>query len=239
MVYASVSQGFTAGGFNTDASSLAAFNKTFAPEVLTSYEIGTKTSWFEDRFRANADVFKMDFHNEQELLFNSETHILDIVNAATATSKGIELELAYKPSQWVTLNTNFSRLWTRYDNFHIGTTNYTGNQMSDAPPFDGSVSASWHYPVSGIGRVFGAASFSYIDTYNTGAAADPALQIPSYGLVNANFGYEWHERRYRVTLWANNLTNKNYILTRSTQTIDAEYLGNRRMYGVTFTLDFH
>src|SRR6202011_547004 len=97
LVYVSVTKGFTAGGFNTDASSPKGFAQTFAPETVTSYELGTKTQWFDDTLRLNASVFDMKYHDKQELVFNTTNGILDIVNASQAISKGFELTAAYKP----------------------------------------------------------------------------------------------------------------------------------------------
>jgi iron complex outermembrane receptor protein len=97
LLYGSVTKGFTAGGFNADAFSPKAFAQTFAPETVTSYEVGAKTQWLADTLRLNAAAFDMKYHNKQELVFNSTNGILDIVNAAEATSKGFELTAAYKP----------------------------------------------------------------------------------------------------------------------------------------------
>lgn len=237
IVYGSVTKGFTAGGFNTDASSVKAFALTFAPETVTSYEIGTKTNWFDDRLRLNVDLFKMKYNNKQELVFNSTNGILDIINAAKATSSGLDLQVAYKLVDWLTLNADYSVLWTRYDSFVVGSLNNTGNHLSSAPPNKLTLSADWRYPLGDFGKLIGAVSYSWIDSYNTGAAADPRLQIPDYGLINANLGWADAEDHYRITVWARNLTNKGYILTRSTQTITAEYLGEPRMIGVTLTVN--
>lgn len=237
LVYASVTQGFTSGGFNSDASSLRAFDQTFKPETVTSYELGAKTQWLDDTLRLNGTLFDMKYHDKQELVFNTLNGILDIVNAASATSKGFELTAAYKPSRWLELSAGYTRLMTRYDSFVLGSTDNTGHELSSSPPNKYSVSADMEYPFS-RGYAVASANYSWIETYNTGAAADPRLQIPSYDLVNLTAGYETSDHRYRVTLWSRNVGNTNYILTRSTQVVTAEYLGEPRTFGITLSAKY-
>ena len=237
IVYTSVTRGFTSGGFNSDAASLRAFALTFKPETVTNYELGAKTQWLSDSLRLNASIFDMKYHDKQELVFNPLNGILDIVNAASATSKGFEFTTAYKPLRWLEFSGGYTRLMTRYDSFVLGSTDNTGHSLSSSPPNKYSLSADAEYPFS-AGYMVGSANYSWIESYNTGAAADPRLQIPSYGLVNLNAGYETSDHRYRVTLWSRNVGNTSYILTRSTQVITAEYLGEPRTFGVTFTAKF-
>ena len=237
LVYTSVTRGFTAGGFNSDAASPRAFAQTFEPETVTSYELGTKTQWLHDTLRLDASLFEMKYHDKQELVFNTTNGILDIVNAAAATSKGFEVTAAYKPLRWLEFTGGYARLMTRYDSFVLGSTNNTGHMLSSSPPHKYSISSDVDCPV-GVGFLVGSANYSWLESYNTGAAADPRLQIPSYGLINLNVGYETSDRRYRLSFWSRNVGNTNYILTRSTQVITAEYLGEPRTFGVTLRAKF-
>ena len=234
MAYASVTKGFTSGGFDGEASSVTAYNQGFRPESVTNYEAGIKTQWFDDTLRLNATLFDEQYHNKQELLFNSVTGIVDIFNAASAIANGFEFLGAYKPFDWLELSANYAKMNTRYENFLIGTVNNTGHHLSSSPANKFNLSAELNYPVQ-PGYVVGSINYAWIDTYNTGAAADPRLQIPSYGLVNLNLGYETSDRRYRITAWSRNLGNVSYILTNSTQVITGTYLGEPRTFGVTLS----
>ena len=238
LVYTSVTRGFTAGGFNSDAASPRAFAQTFAPETVTSYELGTKTQWLHDTLRLDASLFDMKYHDKQEFVFNTTNGILDIVNAAAATSKGFEVTAAYKPLRWLEFTGGYTRLMTRYDSFVLGSTNNTGHMLSSSPPNKYSISSDVDCP-AGVGFLVGSANYSWLESYNTGAAADPRLQIPSYGLINLNVGYETADRRYRLSFWSRNVGNTNYILTRSSiQVVTAEYLGEPRTFGVTLRARF-
>lgn len=232
LLYASLTKGFTAGGFNTDATSLAALTTPFNPETVVNREIGMKSQWLDNRLRVNISVFDMDYRDKQEFVNNTTTGILSIVNASSASIRGAEVELAYKPASWLNLSATYGQLKTRYDQFQIGNINNTGNPMASSPRDKASVAADWRLPVA-FGVVTGAFSYGWQSAYNTGAANDPNLRIPSYGLLNFNLGLEAPDRRWRVQAWAKNATNRDYILTRSTQVVRAEYLGAPRTYGIT------
>ena len=233
LFYASIAEGFTAGGFNTNATSAKAFAQTFNPEVVTNYEIGAKTQWLDNRLRLNASLYEEKFHNKQELLFNSLNGILDIVNAASATAKGFELTGAAKATRWLELDAGFSRLIGKYDSFVLGSVNYTGHPLSSSPPNRFTVGANLNYPLDYGGYLIGSANYSWTDSYNTGAAADPRLEIPHYGLTNLDLGYETQDRHYRVSVWVKNLADTRYVLTNSTQVVTGTYLGEPRTVGVT------
>lgn len=238
MSYASATRGFTAGGFNGDAATAAIFATPFNPEKVTSYEAGLKSQWLRNRLRVNLSVYQMTYRDKQELVNNALTGILTIFNAGKATVKGGELELAYKPVSWLDLSGGYSRLNGVYDSFVVGTVNNSGNPLSSAPRKQFSAAASINLPLGTAGYLVGAANYAWRDTYNTGAANDPNLQIPGYGLANLSLGYETPDRGWRVTAWIKNANDTQYILTRSTQVVRAEYAGEPRTFGLTLGAKF-
>ena len=235
MTYGSATRGFTSGGFNADASSVAAFRTPFAPETVTNYEAGVKSQWFGNRLRFNAAVFKMSYRDKQELVNNTLTGILTIVNAGKATVKGAELELAYKAASWLDLSAGYSHLDGKYDRFVLGTVNNSGNPLSNAPRQQYSLAADGSYPLGSLGYLVGAASYAWKQSYNTGAANDPNLQLPSYGLANLSIGVESPDRSLRLVAWVKNANDTTYLLTRSTQVVLARYAGEPRTFGLTLT----
>jgi len=238
MLYTSATRGYTAGGFNGDASTAAIFQKSFDPEKVTNIEAGVKSQWLNNRLRLNASVYKMKYSDKQELVNNTLNGILSIINAGKATVKGGELELAYKPVRWLELSGGYSQVRGVYDRFEVGTINYTGNPMSSAPRKQYSAAVNLNVPLGEIGFLTTAANYAWRDTYNTGAANDPNLQIPSYGLANMSVGYESPDRTWKVTAWVKNANNTRYILTRSTQMVRAEYDGEPRTFGISLGAKF-
>jgi iron complex outermembrane receptor protein len=238
MAYGSVTRGFTAGGFNGDASTAAIFRTPFDPEKVTNYEAGVKSQWLNNRLRLNLSVYKMKYTDKQELVNNAATGILTIFNAGKVSVKGGELEVAYKPASWLDLSGGYSRLNGVYDSFVVGAVNNTGNPLSSAPRKQYSAAANMNLPIGTAGYLTAAANYAWRDTYNTGAANDPNLQLPSYGLANLSVGWESPQHRWKLTGWVKNLNDTRYILTRSTQVVRAEYDGEPRTFGLTLGAKF-
>lgn len=234
MGYLSATRGFTSGGYNADAATDAAFRAPFEPETVDNYELGIKSQWLDNRLRLNASLFRMKYRDKQELVFNNLTAVLNIFNAGKATVDGSEIELAFKPARWLDLSANFAWLDGRYDHFVLGNVNNSGNPMSNSPRRQAGVAADLRYPVS-FGTLIAAASYAWKDTYNTGAANDPNLQLPAFGLANLSAGVESLDGRWRLLAWVKNANDTDYVLTRSTQVVRARYAGEPRTYGLSLT----
>jgi iron complex outermembrane receptor protein len=238
MAYASYSRGYTAGGFNTEAATLAAFRSGYDPETVDNYELGFKSDWLDRRLRLNVTAFHMRYRDKQELYFDNLTRILNIYNAGRATMRGVEAEVQLRPARWLNLGATYGYLDTRYDDFVIpGGVNNTGNRLGSAPRHKLSLSGNWDVPVGAV-RIVGNAVYSYTSNYYTGATADPGLFIRSYDLVNGQIGIASRDDRFRVAIFARNLFDKDYLLIPSTQVVRAEYLGEPRTIGVTVNAKF-
>lgn len=238
-VYGSVTKGYTAGGFNVDAAVPAALSTPFDPETVTNYEAGVKVMLLERRLRLNAAVFRETYRDKQELYFNTLTRVLTIVNASTATMNGGELEAAFSPVPGLRLTGALGLLDAKYDTFVVpGVLNYTRNPLGSSPKHKVSLSGDYEYRLGKAGYVSVVAAWSQTASYYTGATKDPNLFVPAYALFNASLGFETIDRRWRVTLWGRNLGNTEYLLTPSTQTVLAEYLGAPRTYGVTLGMRY-
>jgi Outer membrane receptor proteins, mostly Fe transport len=233
-LYASVTRGFTAGGYNTEAANVAILTKPFDPELVTNYEIGAKTQLWDGRLRVNAAVFHEDYTDKQELYFDTVQRILTIVNASEATMKGAEIEISYRATPALGFTFAYGLLDASYDSFVVpGVLNYTGNPLGSAPKNKASGSVDYVIPVRTAGTLTATVSYSWTDGYFTGATKDPNLFVTSYGLINASLWFEPAGGRWRFGLWGKNLGDTEYLLTPSTQGVLAEYLGEPRTYGVS------
>jgi len=237
MAYLSATRGFTSGGYNADASSAVAFRTPFDPETVNNFELGLKSQWLQNRLRVNAAAFRMKYRAKQELVNNTRTGILTIVNAGKATVDGFEAELAYKAAPWLDLSASFGYLDGRYDQFVVATINNSGNPLSNSPRRQAGLAANFSYPVP-FGYLVGAASYAWKDSYNTGAANDPNLQLPGFGLANLSAGVESPDRSWRLLAWVKNANDTEYLLTRSTQVVRARYAGEPRTFGLSLTARF-
>ena len=93
MAYAKVSEGYRAGGFNSEGP--ASYN----PETSWNYEAGLKTMWFDRFLTADVAAFRTIWHDMQlnEPVGGSDPSAYFIDNAGRARSQGAELELSIHP----------------------------------------------------------------------------------------------------------------------------------------------
>ena len=106
MVYGKVGTGYLSGGvYNTE---------TFDPEEITSYEVGMKGEFFDNRLRVNAAAFHADYKDLQVFYF---TNRVFYENAGKAKIKGLELEVTGNPLPGLTLFGNLGLLDFDYEEY--------------------------------------------------------------------------------------------------------------------------
>ena len=115
--YASYSTGWKAGAFNlsTDARAPDAngIGRTANPENVTLYEAGAKAA-FQGGY-LNLAVFKQRIKGFQSNAFTGTGYSL--VNAGEESVKGVEVEGAYRPINWLSLFGAATYLDPKYDSF--------------------------------------------------------------------------------------------------------------------------
>ena len=150
LLYFSAAKGFRAGGFNGGANT-ALFELTpFEPETLISYEVGTKTQWFDRKLQFNVTAFHYDYSNLQvfslvdgsTIGFAPGTILRIITNSANATVNGVELEAKVRPTARLEAGLNAAFLPdAKYENFLYGRgtpaqADRSGNRLLGAPEND-------------------------------------------------------------------------------------------------------
>jgi iron complex outermembrane receptor protein len=217
MLYASVTRGFKSGGF--EFSSLTPAGAPFAPEKVWSYEVGTKTEWFDSRLRANLTAFYYDYSDLQVQVYLGGAN-LSINNAASATNKGIELELAATPLKGLTLTANAAYLDARYSHYTdaplppllgIGTVNASGNHLTQAPPWTINLSGRYSIPLPNGDSTFLRAEYNFIGTQFFEPTNNVNEMQKGYGLVNLSTGYETSDNKWQFVAWVHNLGDTQYL----------------------------
>jgi outer membrane receptor protein involved in Fe transport len=87
MVYGTWSTGFRPGGINRRGTV-----PPYQPDTLINYEIGWKTSWFDDTLRFNGDFYLDEWKNFQ-FSFLGLNSFTEIHNAASARISGFEADV--------------------------------------------------------------------------------------------------------------------------------------------------
>ncbi len=198
MSYVTVAKGYRSGGFNPFAPT---DKQAYDEENLISYELGYKGMFLNDALRLNADIYLMKI-NDMQVEETPTAGVVYIVNAAKATSKGLEVEMEALVHPTLTLFLSGGLNDTSYDDFSDNAGNYDGNKATYAPTYNFDVgmqyrNASGYFArcdLNGYGK-------TYFDKANR-------YEQDAYRLVNAKIGYE--TKAYDVYLYANNLFDKEY-----------------------------
>lgn len=97
MVYFTYSTGFRPGGINRRSTI-----PPYTSDTLTNYEVGWKTSWYDNRVRFNA-AFYWEEWDDFQFSFLGQNSFTEIHNAGSANIKGIETDITWLPIDGLTL----------------------------------------------------------------------------------------------------------------------------------------
>lgn len=206
MAYASVTRGFLSGGFNY-FSAIDNNNYSYDPERTWNYEIGLKTSLFDNRMTTNLSAFYISIEDKQVVSWYPVSNKSEILNAAKAHTLGAELEVTARPAQGWQLFGGLGVIKAKLDDCTLaesagGSYNYSGNRLPDVPSYTFNLGAQYNHTTGFFGRadLLGVGDF-------TGDLKNKSKES-GYKLVNLRIGKEWEHGR--VYAWCNNLFNERY-----------------------------
>jgi len=248
LVYASYSRGYRSSAFNGAAILGSAELAPVGPEFVDAYEVGVHANWAQPALSLNAAAFYYDYENQQ---FINILGIQQFMSSADkARSQGAELELTWVPNKALSVNLGIAVLDTEYteglllsvaDQVH----DFTGNQLSNAPEL--GVNASVDYQTlwaQGEVRAHLGGAYTgqqWFTPYN-GDFSYQNIGQAGHTLTNARVEYLWSAGRYALSLWGNNLSNKEYQVyaTNLSEGFGFNYTikGAPRTYGLGFRAKF-
>lgn len=110
LLYASYSRGYKSGGINPPLQPIFAVPSAFDPEIVNSFEIGSKNVFANGMFTFNATAFYYQYKKLQLSRIVARTSVNDNVDADIY---GLELESVIRPSRELAVNMGFSYLHTK------------------------------------------------------------------------------------------------------------------------------
>ncbi len=229
MSYFTWAKGFRGGGFNGLLLSTEA--EPFGPETLDSYEVGIKTIALDDRIRMSLSGFIGKYDDIQvtsvvDLTVDPDNPIFQqrTINAAKATTWGVELEGLASPISSLQINGSIGFLDTKYDRFQGApsdlsadeTLDRAGESFNSSPALQTNLGLQWELQVEPEATFFEGfltprIDWSYqSDFHALGPEVGAAVQH-GYNLLNARLAYTFNEERIVVALWSKNLTDEAYF----------------------------
>ena len=246
MVYAQVAKGFRPGGLvpsipgNTQIDPLGCFaqlqglgytdaaqTKSYKPDRLWNYELGTKTAWADNRVTVDAAGFLIKWDQIQQSVA-LPCGFQFRANAGAAEIKGAELEVHARP----TMNLDLS-FGVGYQRARITQASallpslQVGDRVYQVPDWTGNAAASYTVPFEGSRSLVGTISWSYTgDSVSASVSANNPRVRPSYSILDARLAYEF--AAYELALVGKNLANTEANLG-DNRSLAAETVGRPRL----------
>lgn len=268
LLYAKVSRGYKAGGFNSNA--VFANTATFAPETVTSYEGGFKSDVVVGGIptRLNATYYRLNYDNIQRATgdFNPETNGIGAkVLGASARIEGVELEAAVRPVRGIEIGGTFSYTDAKYREYQFTvnapTPDCSGGvaqpgEMANlrclpfqfVAPYIYSVHLLAEQPLGGnLGTLSLFVNYSHTSAQHTEAVVLPPGQpnekLEAYGVLNLSL--DWRDvgqSGLDLGVYATNLANKLYRVGNGnlyqSLLFTNSLYGEPRMYGLRMRYAF-
>jgi len=243
LLYAKVSTGYKTGGFNTSVSN-------YGPESVTSYEIGSKNSFFGNHLQVNLTGFRLDYSDQQvaQFIAGAQSTGSLTVNAGSSRVYGVEANVIAQDNALgrVTISANY--LHARYRSFVASegwdptqNVDLSGNTLPLAPTF--AMSAQYEHPVAlASGATLTPWFMVKTETrkFFTAENFESAKQS-GYALVDLGLDYTPSSDRWLVQMFVKNVFNKTVLVDASENYTFNEYSYSYqapRTYGVRLTVNF-
>ena len=256
MTYLSGARGYKAGGFNLDrvqssngttsgaAGIVPVTDTSFPGEFVDSYELGAKTTWLDGNLLLNGALFWQDYEDFQLNSFLGTTFVVRSV--PEVTSRGVDVDLQWQTGlEGLLVQGGLTYADTEYGDDALPDADLfllPGSRLSFAPLWSGSAAATYEVDVfdSLVARFNIAAK--YASEYNTGSDLDPQKLQDAYTVVNARIGLGSRDRSWMLELWAQNLTDEEYIQVGFDAPLQTgswnAFLAAPRTYGLTLRAFF-
>ncbi len=279
MSYLSYAKGYKAGGFNLYRERNGIFflnpgqsltipgvgtlvgpsvdtDTSFDSETVDSYELGVKTQWADNSLLVNGAVFYQDYSDFQLNTFTGLQFI--VTSLPQVVSQGVDVDFVwFTPAEQLSFQGGVTYAETTIEDFGgpanlaFFRTERKDDQLSFAPEWSASLSATYEQPIGNTLLLRGNIGARYTSEYNTGSNLDPRKIQDAMTLVNARLGFGAEDEKWMVELWALNVTDEEYYQVLFDATLQGSstapgtsqstlngFLGAPRTYGVTARFKF-
>ena len=252
--YSTLARGYKTGGVNgeaigraidkqlPDATNFLLARSTFAPELLSSLEVGYKWSNAAQTQQLTVAAFAQ-YRDDVQLkgwLNEQQTFVGYIENAASGRVNGLELEWRQQLSEPLLWFANLGLLDSEMQGYITESgMDMSGRELAYAPSYSLNSGLQWQLndALALTVQLDGKDKFYYSDSHNS--------QSQRVALLHASLDYQW--QKWQIKLWARNLTNREYgirgfyfgndpRLEYAPRTY--EQFGEPRRFGVTLTHPF-
>ena len=248
LIYANYGRGYRTGGFNPAVTDR--FNRDFEDELTDNFELGFKTSMWNNRFILNGSVFYTDFTNQQQYIFDLDTFFAGNYNYEKSKIIGFEVDAKVRLSKYLDLLANYGFVDSEIT--EGGTTGGANGTTADLNAFNGKKTPFVPVNNFNIGlesnvEISEGVNFNAnINLNSTGKTYwDELNQDPfttsAYQLLDARASIEFDNIKF--TIWGNNILDTQYYTEFVPGSLfggfdDFGWRGRPATFGASVSVDF-
>ena len=242
LLYFNYGRGYRAGGFNAQFTEL--FAGDFRKELSDNFEIGAKTSLWNNRFLLNGSVFFSDFTDRQQFVYDFDNFVPGNYNYEKSTISGFELDSKIRVSKYLDVLFSYGFVNSKIDEGGTtggadGTTRnlneFNGNFTSFVPQNNFNLGLASSFEVgetasidvnvnlNGTGKIY------WYDSNDEGTFSDAYQLLGARVTLNVN--------KISLSLWGKNITDQQYYLE-ADPFGGIGWRGRPATVGATFGIDF-
>jgi iron complex outermembrane receptor protein len=256
--YATYSEGFKGGGFDPrGAYQFEDVQKGFAPEEVSSFELGAKSLWNDGRVSTNFALFFMDFTDIQvpgSIAIDTDGDGTDDSFAGTTTNAGkadiwgLEIESMMQLSDSLSANVALGYIDAEYTEWFVNGVDVSGDRVfQNTPELTASFSLRNEWDInlfSRDGSLVWLGGISYQDDVNQFEIPEPLLDQKAYSLINMSLVWSSNDDKYSLGLHGKNLGDKEYKVasynfpTLGLEGVQSAFYGSPRQIIGSFTVNF-
>lgn len=228
LVYASVGTGFKAGGTNEGANI-----PNFDPEKITSYEIGTKSTFLDGKFRLNTAAFYYDYTALQVSVVSNNESLTN--NASSAKVYGFEADSRLMIGDRLSIDASATFVKSKIGTLALAcpmtalpacpgipgffptggaTIDVSGNQLAQSPKFSFTIGGRYTAPLAG-GELTASVNYAHKSTIYTQVYADTppfdVLRQGPVGTLDASLRFEGGSKKWFGEIYMDNITDEDVL----------------------------
>ena len=225
LVYAGLSTGFKAGGFQSTGDVAIAYD----PETVSTYSLGLKTTLLEGTLRLNGEVFLNDYTDKQ--LSNITLIDDDLVqvtsNVGEVTTQGAELEVSWLPGiEGLMLGLNVGYLDTSVDSYEkadadtgVVTDIANTTELGFSPSWTTQARVAYEMGLADAGTLTLGADVGYRAKSYTRSPIDitdplsERFEQKEHAIWNAMLAFRSSDEHWRLALEGKNLTDERVVVS--------------------------
>jgi iron complex outermembrane receptor protein len=220
--------------------------RVFDRETTGDWELGAKTAWLDHALTLNVTLYRMDIKGFQDRGFDGTS--FTVRNAGNLRHQGVEFDAVARPIKDLSLFANLAYLDSKFTDYPFApglpgcapsaaglvpavctaaglgaTQNLKGKPATFAPKWSGRVGFDWTGDVGSSGYSWDLNSnLSFVSKQYGGLQndANPQTIINGYGLLGARVSVNGPGDHWTLSLFGNNLLNKQYSAGELAQFLD-------------------